>query len=209
MTYTSLTRTGAPPVSPVSRDQAKQHLRREASWVEDDDLIDGLIAAATAHVEKVSGRSLVEQTWVLKLPAFPCGDDVWARRIELPRPQVLSVTSIGYVDSAGAPQTLSSANYALQGDEYGAWVVETYGNTWPSTREQSDAVTVTYLAGYAKTGAGTAGDPYDYRKPVPAPIRQAILLKVQAMYDNLRPEDMAAVDQQVENLIWPYRVVGC
>lgn len=209
MTYTSLTRTVAPPVSPVSREQAKQHLRREASWVEDDDLIDGLIAAATAHVEKVSGRSLVEQTWVLKLDAFPCGDDVWARRIELPRPAVLSVTSVAYVDSAGASQTLSALAYTLQGDEYGACIHEAYGYTWPTTREQPDAVTVTYLAGYAKTGAGTAGDPYDYRKPVPAPIRQAILLKVQALYDNLRPEDMAAVDQQVDNLVWPYRLVAC
>lgn len=202
MSYTSLTRTGDPPVHPVTREQVKQHLRREASWVEDDELIDGYIAAATAHVEKVSGRSLVEQTWVLKLPYFPC-------EIELPRPKVLSITSIAYVDSAGAPQTLSAANYALHGDEYQALVAESYGNTWPSTREQPDAVTVTYLAGYAKTGAGTSGSPYDYRTPVPAPLRQAILLKVQAMYDNLRPEDMAAVDQQVENLIWPYRVVGC
>ncbi|MBL8272668.1 MAG: phage head-tail connector protein [Xanthomonadales bacterium] len=208
MTYTSLTRTVAPPVNPVTREQVKQHLRREASWVEDDELIDGLIDAATAHVEKVSNRSLVQQTWVLKLCAFPCGGDTWSRRIDLPRPQALSITSIGYVDSAGSPQTLSAANYALQGDEYGSAVVETYGNTWPDTREQPDAVTVTYVAGYARTGAGTEADPYEYRKPVPAPIRQAILCKVQALYDNLRPEDMAAVDQQVENLVWPYRLVS-
>lgn len=200
MTYTSLTRTVAPPVNPVTREQVKQHLRREASWVEDDELIDGLIAAATAHVEKVSNRSLVEQTWVLKLPAFPCA-------IHLPRPAALSVTSISYVDSAGATQTLAAPSYALQGDEYGACIVETYGNTWPSTRAQPDAVTVTYVAGYAKTGAGTAESPYDYRTPVPAPLRQAILLKVQALYDNLRPEDMAAVDQQVDNLVQPYRIV--
>lgn len=194
-----LNRTGAPSVDPVTLDEAKAHLNVTGSA--DDTKLTSYIAAATLWAEKLLSRVFCEQTWVLKLDAFPTECD---RAIALPKPPLVSVTTIQYVDTAGATQTLASTEYQVSSDEYGARIVEAYGKTWPSTRGQPDAVIVTYIAGYPKTGAGPS---YDYRANVPEPIKAGIKMKVQGLYDNLRAEDMTALDSAIYNMLFPYKLV--
>ena len=53
-----------PAETPVSRTEAKAHLRVDGTG--DDDLIDGLIDAAVAHLDGytgILGRCMVTQTW--------------------------------------------------------------------------------------------------------------------------------------------------
>lgn len=201
MTWTSLRRTSAPPVHPVTRDEAKAHLR--VTSTDDDALIDSYIESATAWAEKFCGRAFVEQSWTATLDAFPGCDS-----IELPKPPLISVTSVSYRDSADVSQSFSSANYIVTQDEYGAALTLTQNATWPSTYTRPDAVTIVFLTGYQKTGAGTSGDPYNYRGPVPGPIKEAIKRLVQASYDNLKPEDASAVQRAAESLLWPYKMVA-
>ena len=61
---------------------------------------------------------------------------------KLTRIPAASVTSLKYFDADGVQQTLSSGAYALDSaDDYGpAYVVPAYASSWPSTRDQVNAV---------------------------------------------------------------------
>lgn len=196
--YTTLNRTVAPLVNPITRDEARQHLRMDSDFVADDALLDRRIASATGWLEKVLGRALCEQTWAMVLGGFP-GEDP----IELPKAPLISVESITYLDTSGASQTLDPATYYVVKDESSASVLRAYAQVWPATLPQSNAVTVTFKCGYPK--AGTNPD-WDYRVNVPAPIKEAAELLVQGAYDNLAPEDSAALNDAVWNKIGVFRV---
>ena len=76
-----------PAVEPVSTAEAKLHLRVDID--EDNTLIDAFVQTAREHVEDVTARAMITQTWEWYADAFPAGD-----RIELLLPPLQSVTSI-------------------------------------------------------------------------------------------------------------------
>lgn len=139
-----LTQTIPPTAEPIHLDEAKDHLRVVGS--DDDADITRAIAAATRQVEAFLGRQLVTATWELKMDAFPRSGD---RTIWVPHPPLHAVSSITYVDSDGDTQTLATTGYTVDATSLPPRIVEAYGETWPTTRSHIDAVTVTYLAGYA------------------------------------------------------------
>jgi uncharacterized phiE125 gp8 family phage protein len=150
----------APPTEmPVSLAQAKAHLRVEHAL--DDAEITGYVAAAVGHLDGWSGilgRAMVTQSWRQQFDGFD------ACRLRLRLGPLQSVTSVAYVDASGTPQTLQPAVYDVLTDEIGPYVALAYGQSWPATRPQAAAVTITWVAGY---GAAAA---------VPAPLAHAILL---------------------------------
>ncbi|MBF0358866.1 MAG: hypothetical protein HQL70_09680 [Magnetococcales bacterium] len=155
-----LTLDTAPTVTPVTLAEAKAHLRVDSA-VEDEPITTSILAA-TGYIDGEDGwlgRSIVTQVWKMMLPGF-------GSVIRLPLPPIQSVDSIKYVDLDGASQTLATDQYALTDRE----VRPAYNVSWPSTRVQPDAVTVTFTAGY-----GLAED-------VPAAIKAAILLHIGSLY---------------------------
>lgn len=144
---------------------AKLHLRVDSA--DEDALITSLTVAATQAAEQEIGRALVTQTWTIKLDAFPAS----AEYIDLFMPPIQSITSITYVDSDGATQTLASSEYTLIADTIRPQVAP--ATSWPATKTQPSAVVITYVAGY---GAAPSN--------VPESIRQWILMQVGAMYEN-------------------------
>jgi uncharacterized phiE125 gp8 family phage protein len=150
----ALTLVTGPPVEPVSVATARQVLKIDTTV--DDPLIDKWIGAARDFAEALTGRRLITQTWDLKLDAFPC-EDV----IILPYPPVTSITSITYVDTAGATQTWDAANYLTDlpaGDHAPrARITPAYGLSWPSTRDVINAVAVRFVCGYASPAAVPEG----------------------------------------------------
>ena len=136
-----LVQTIAPTAEPLSLAEAKQHLRLEG-YADEDTAVAGHIAAATADVETFTTRQIVTATWALTLDYFPY-------EIELPHPPLQSVSSITYVDMDGDTQTVDSDDYTVIKTGLVGRVVEAYEASWPSTRDVPDAVTVTYVAGYA------------------------------------------------------------
>jgi len=162
-----LTRSTGPTSEPVTVAEAKAQAVIEGTT--DDDLIARFVSVAREQLEDETGRALMTQTWVLTLDSFPDEDVIY-----LPRPPLASVTSIAYVDTAGSSQTWSSDEYDVDAtsDVRKGRVTPAYGYSWPSTRDQAGAVTITYVAGY-----GAAGD-------VPEQLKQAIVLLVSAMYEH-------------------------
>lgn len=120
--------------------EAADTLRLDVTY--SDAVLERAIEAARLYLEKTQGLQILTATLVMVLDEFP---DV----IRLPRYPVTSVTSITYTDTDGTTQTLSASNYRLDSASLGARVTPAYNKTWPSTRTETGAVTVTFIAGYA------------------------------------------------------------
>ncbi len=152
--------TVAPASEPVTLVEAKTYCRVEGS--DSDAELNTMIAAARAFVEDYCGIKLVSQTVVLRCSSF-------CDLIDLPVAPVISVSSITYLDSAGAEQTLPTDVYeaVLVGLE--PHIRLKVGQSWPAVRCASDAIRVTVVAGYAA---------------LPAPIKHAMLLMLSDWFDN-------------------------
>lgn len=219
-----------PTVFPVSRDEAKRHLRVDHD--DDNDAIDLLIAVATAvfdGLDSALGRSLLKQTLSLRLDAFPCAGnnfDVWDRQrwrserapfyfeswrqyltlqqIPLPYPPYIGALAITYTDPDGDPQTVDPSVYrVIGGGSSRTQVTLKVNQNWPASQFSEESVSIQWDAGYGETA-----------DKVPAPLRQAILLTIGHLYENRQSVVVDAsrvqaieLPQGVEALISPYRIL--
>lgn len=141
----------------------------------DDPMISMLIASARAAAETELHRSLITQTLDAYFDRFPCPPLRYAdlpSQHELRLPPLSSVTSITYIDTEGAQQTLAVDQYLVDAVSKPARVAPAYGVSWPSTRDQANAVVVRFVAGY---GAAAA---------VPACIRNWMLMRIATLWEN-------------------------
>lgn len=165
-----------PSGEPISLEEARQQVRREDVVDYDDDafMVGILIPAARSRAEKETGRQFLEATWDLRLDRFPCGT---YDAIEVPKSPLLTVTGITYVDTDGVTQTWSSSKYVVDAPAgptaKRGRISLAYGESWPSTRYQPNAVTVRFTAGYGDQGAD-----------VPPRLRQAMLLDIGTMFEH-------------------------
>jgi len=173
----SLTLITAPSLEPMTLAEAKLHLRVDGT--DEDDLITALIVAARRRAEHLLTRALITQTWELTLDEFPAAD------IQLPKPGVLSIVSVKYLDSAGIEQTVDSADYALDAATTPGWVLLASDATWPTTYDGANAVRVRFTCGYGPAASD-----------VPADVVAWCKLQVGALYRNR--EGFAAGQSVVE-----------
>lgn len=176
-----------PSAEPVTLFDTKKHLRVDHD--EEDTLITVLIQTARTTIEQYTNRSLITQTRVLKLDSFPACETIY-----LPNGAVQSVTTVAYIDDAGANQTLTAnTDYYTDVDSNIARIEAV--NYWPSTFDRPNAVTITYICGY---GAASA---------VPAPLKSALLLLVGHLYENreqVTADNMTEIPFGVQSLISSY-----
>lgn len=133
--------TVAPTAEPISVEEAMTHCRIDLA--EEATIVAGYIAMARARAERITERQIMPATWVLNLDNLA---DLEGLRI--PYPHLQSVTSITYVDSAGATQTLSSGLYTVDTYREPGMIVPAFGQSWPGSRGHVNDITVTYKAGY-------------------------------------------------------------
>jgi uncharacterized phiE125 gp8 family phage protein len=184
----SLALTAAPTTEPVTLAEAKAD--RRIDNVDSDTQLGSLIMAARSMAETYTGRQLMPATYEFRLDRF-------ALPVLLPRPPLASVTSIVYVDTQGAAQTLDPGEYQIDATALPARLLPAFGKVWPWTRWQLNAVKITFVAGYADAGS------------VPVMIRRAILLLVGHWYENREPVVMGTatpLPMAVDSLLLPYRV---
>lgn len=121
------------------------------------------IQAAREAAENYTRRRLITQTVDWKLDRFPGGSEV----LRLPLGSVQSITSITYLDNAGATQTLPTAEYLSDlptgSQATTGRITPAYGYSWPTTQNVMNAVTVRMVVGYG-----------DSRADVPAQIKQGM-----------------------------------
>lgn len=169
-----------PPVGyPVTLDDVKLNAR--VLHDDEDDLIEGFIAAATNHTETFTWTSLLDTTWRLTLDAF-------TDEIELPRGPVRSVSSVSYFDADGNIATLSASAYTVDTASYRQWIVRNSGDAWPSILSGINSVQIDYVAGF---------------EIVPPVLKQAIIMLASYWVKN---RDAAGdVPAWFDTLCAPYR----
>lgn len=147
----------------VSLHELKSHLR--VSSAAEDDVLDGLLKAASQYTEDLCGRSLIEQAWTWTVDTFvpsrsaldafwygssPSGAAVPVRGIiRIPRPPLVSIESIKYLDEQGDLQTLDAARYQVDNVTEPGRIMLARGDSWPTTGDYMGAVQVKFTAGYA------------------------------------------------------------
>lgn len=162
---------------PVSAAEVKA--QAEIDFTDDDTLITLLIAGARAFAEKYCGTRFATQTISVKCDCF----SDFAKFAEAP---VQSVTSITYVDTDGATQTLATSVYELRNDGLEVSIVLKYGQTWPATQVGS-RITVVAVVGYTT---------------VPDDVKRALLLYIAGGYanrENMKDSDWTAFDSLLCN----------
>lgn len=181
-------RSAEPSIEPVSVIDIKEHCRIDND--DEDMLVESYLKAARRWCEDFTRRSFINTTWVAKLDSFPG----WV--IEIEKCNLQSVTSVQYVDTAGATQTFS--NTLVDTHSKPARITPAYGYDWPSVRDQMNAVTVSFVAGYGATAA-----------TVPDSIKSAIKILCAHLYENREPvvtgTIISPVPFSVESLLWMER----
>lgn len=178
-----LVRTADPAGPAVPMIELLEYLRVSSS--DDQLVIAGMLSAATGWVEQWTERALITQGWRLVLDAWPADG-----LILIDRTPVLSITSVAYVDTAGAAQVLAPADWQLDRNGAPARLAPAPGTTWPQVREQLAAITIDFQAGYGPSW-----------NDVPETIRQALFRLTAHFYDN---RDTANIGNIVTDL--PFHV---
>jgi uncharacterized phiE125 gp8 family phage protein len=134
---------GAEPVT-LAEAKAQVHIATSAH----DTLLTGLIVAARAHCEELTGRQFITATWDWYFNRFP-----GVRDFAVPWPPLQSVTYIKYIDTGGTLQTLATSVYELDIYSRPGRIALKYGQSWPSIRSDINAVQVRFVAGYGAAGS--------------------------------------------------------
>lgn len=152
--------------------------------------------------EGILGRQLMPADYRAVMPDFP------PRAFCLPFPPTISVNQISYLDTGGQEVVLDPSVYRVTGlaGEEGAVVVLGAAQTWPtvySEAEWPDRVFVEFTAGFQNPDS-----PSDH--PVPAAIRQAVLMLLADFYDRragaVVGTTAAEMPHGVMTLLAPYRL---
>ena len=187
MQYRSLTRQTAPTVEPVTLAEAKAHLRVDTS--DDDTYIGTLITAAREWCEQYLDRTLVHTQWVMRFDKFP---DSGIEPVELPRPPMVmsgtaTAVTVTFTQEAGPTSTYSTAEYRVDRNATPGAILPIYGSTWSPHRQDDNAISVTWWAGYGASGTS-----------VPAAIRHAILMLVGHWYEFRTSVLTGSISKEVE-----------
>lgn len=132
----------------------------------DDPQLAMLVASVRLAVETLTRRALVTQTWDLFLDRFPCWD------LSIGKSKLQSVTEISYVDSNGVTQVLGDTDYLVDPHSEPGRVTPAFGKVWPSTRWQTNAVRVRFVAGYGPASA------------VPDGLKVWMLMRIATLWEN-------------------------
>jgi uncharacterized phiE125 gp8 family phage protein len=145
-----------PAEEPVSLAEAKAFLKVDDGA--EDGLIATLIGAARLHIEGVTGRALLAQSWRVVLDDWP-----ESGAVKLPVSPFIALSEINAVDEAGVSHAVPLAQFLAEPDRL--LLPPTIAGM--PVQRQRHGIEIDYVAGF-----GT--EPED----VPADIRQAILALV-------------------------------
>ena len=159
----TLARTSSPSGLAVSLGEVKAHLR--ISGISQDSELTLLVEASTEKLERDINRGILQATWKQAQQAFPDCQDA----IKLYMGNTTTVSSITYVDSDKATQTLDPTLYSFS---VARGVIFNEGDNWPETdiTTASDKVFVNFTAGVSDADC------------IPRLYKQAILMETGRAY---------------------------
>lgn len=183
-----------PATEPVTLADAKIFLRVDDSA--EDNLISTLIAAARIHVESVTGRALIQQSWRVVLDDWPRD-----RIVKLPVAPLLSLTTITAYDADGDGTSINLAEILPETNIAPARLFLPVNLPDAPVLRDRQAIEIDYLAGYGED----ADD-------VPSGLNQAILSLIGHWFEHrdavVLAGSGAVVPGGFDRLLSPYRQVA-
>lgn len=155
----------------ISLDELKTHLRIEHDT--EDEYLETILETATEIAETHTNRAFMPQTWKLTLSHF-------CQRIELPKPPLMCVTEVEYLDTNEDTQTLAEDAYRVFTPYKQPGWIEI--DSPPSTASRGDAVQITFVCGYGQC------DEEDNSPNPPAMAKHLVKLIAGALYENRNAE---------------------
>jgi len=182
-----------PASEPVTLDEARAFVRMDDTA--EDALLTSLITAARLHIEGVTGRALVSESWRLVLDCWPP-----TRQVQLPVAPLASLTAITAHAADGSSTALALDEVQLAGGDNPAALFLPTGFGDGIILRERQGIDIDYVAGYGD-------DPAD----VPAALRQAALLLVGYWFENrdspVISEGGSSVPTALDLLLAPYKAV--
>lgn len=197
-----------PAATPVSRTEARNHLRLDDDV--DDSLVRAYIQAATDWAENYTGRFFVSRTCQMMLDgARELESPLWEGmrtgpsnvayldHIELAAVPVISVESIKYYSDDDTQYTWAASNYFVDTFSEPAKVVLRDGGTYPTDLRAANGLEINFTAGYGSNPSA-----------VPEAIKVAILQYIAFLYEH-RGDNEAGMQSPpvLRALLDPYRVL--
>ncbi len=146
----ALKQVTSPACEPISLTELKAHAR--ITIASDDDMLARDLRSARQRFEKILDRQLVCSSFVLSqdffAPVERLLEAIFGDLVRIPRPPLLEVTSVQYVDTTGTLTTLSPTWYQVDTFDEPARIRPSYGYYWPVTRYQLAAVQISFTAGH-------------------------------------------------------------
>lgn len=161
---------------PLTRQQVKLHLR-----IANDDLdeaVDLALRSAVEYCEAVTGRVLrVSYTVVQSHNRWPCAP------VRFDWQPAYSISHVKYYDADNTLQTVSSSLYRLSQGNAASTLEFDQDFTYPALYSRSDAVQVTYLAGYSSVAN------------IPPNALGSILLCIEKNWGDTAPADIPRIER--------------
>ena len=121
-------------VSPLTRAEAKSYVKLPSSVLEDDALIDALIAFVTDYAEGYVNRALRQQDWTLSLSEFP--DSICLFKLRVLEPA--DITSIEHYVN-GSLVAVDQSTYYLANRTLYDEILLVDGEAWPTDTDTREA----------------------------------------------------------------------
>jgi uncharacterized phiE125 gp8 family phage protein len=177
------------PAPPVLLQEAKEHLR--VTHDDEDLLIISKLASAVRKCEEFCHRQFGRTQLVLVLDRFPTG----RKPLFLPRPPLVSVDSIAYVDPENVTRLF--VDPAIDTASEPGRIQPEVGLVWPVVRDVIGAVQIEYTAGYTES-------------TLPSLLRDAVLLQLGSLYEHREDIVVGTISSKlamgVEDLLMPFKV---
>lgn len=193
----NITQLSKPQFAPVSLTDVFLHLRLTPDPGSplshpDESMLLRHIETATRAAEAMCRRSFMPQGLRLVTSRYP------HHGLELLHGPVISVDAVRYYDGANALQLVDAADYYVTGDLVPKLVITAV----PAMYHRSDALRVDFTAGYAPdTSSPPATTQEDVSSNVPSEAKDAVLIGVQLLYDELTPEKRDALEKARKALL--------
>ena len=137
-----------PTVEPITLAEVRAHIGiTTASDTASDAIITRRITEAREFAEDYMQRSIIEQTREIRQDGFD-HFGTYDNRITLPFPNLLTVSSVKYIDLDGVEQTVTASDYVVDTYQHEGFVRPVFGTAWPYPRLEPNAVRVQYTCGY-------------------------------------------------------------
>lgn len=172
---------------PVTLDEIKAYLKIEADA--EDDLLRAFITTARIHLEHLTSRHFVTQSWRVLIEA-PIGE-----QIRMPLQPITMLTSIALLNAEGDVTDLDNGALAIRSPGDPALLF----NGKALTLQQGQRLQLDMVTGYG-----------DEPEDVPPPLRLAIKMVVADWFEKrlvYEPDAAPSLSKAIQSLIAPYRVI--